>query len=167
MKNAIKAMLLGLFTLSFLGSYANAELAKEGEYSGKFVGSGTFDALPMGEERLQLNYDFLGVFLNDIGDGFLHNASVHGLGAFHAVKGVYEYDHSFSVYKDADGDQLLLTHEAIGSMDSAKATFKFVEGTGKYAGIQGGGDWTWTSVPAATDGTFQGYGQMKGHWKLP
>jgi hypothetical protein len=136
-------------------------------FSGKAVGNLTFKALAMGEERLQLNYEFLAVFLNDAGEGFLHNASLHGLGAMHALKGVYEYDHSFGFFKDVDGDQLFYTHEATGSIASAKATFKFVGGTGKYAGIQGGGDWTWTNVPAAADGTFQGYAQMKGHWKLP
>jgi hypothetical protein len=167
MKRALRVMLLGLLTFSFLSSYANAQLAKEGTFSGNAVGSVTFKALAMGEERVQLDYEFMGAFLNDGNEGFLHKASFHDMGALHSVNGIMEYDHSFCVFADKDGDKVFLTHQATGSMDSAKRIWKWVGSTGKYTGIQGGGEWNWVSTPPVAEGTVQGLWEMKGDWKLP
>ena len=166
MKKIILASVLGLVLLVAFGLDAKAEMAKEGTYTGKMVISSAFKSIAMGD-HLILGYEYMGVFLNDRGEGFLHNASVHGLGVLRALKAVYEYDRSSGVFIDSDGDQVIFTHEATGRMGSAKATFTFHGGTGKFTGIQGGGEWTWMSAPSATEVTFQGYAIHKGHWKLP
>ena len=168
MKKTIFASVLCLALLFTFGVVAKAEMAKEGTFSGKIVVSCTLDkTIAMGEERFQLSYECMGVHLNDSGEGFLHKASIRMLGAMHAVKGIYEYERSFSFFKDPDGDQVFFTHDAKGSIQSAQATVKWVGGTGKYQGVTGGGEWTWVAVAPAAEGTAQGCMELKGHWKLP
>ena len=167
MKKIILASALSLVLLVVFGLEANAQMAKEGTFSGKAVLSATIRTLAMGEERLQLNYDCTGAFLNDANEGFLHKTSFHMLGALHAVKGVMENDHSFIMFSDKDGDKLYLTHEGTGSLDTAERIWKWVGGTGKYTGIQGGGGWYWVGTPHVVDGTLQGILEIKGHYKLP
>jgi hypothetical protein len=167
MKKTIFASVLCLALLVTFGLPAEAQMAKEGTYTGKMVISLTLKSIAMGD-RLVLGYEYLGVFLNDRGEGFLHNAPVHGFGVFHAVpsKGILEYDRSSAVFKDSDGDQVMFTHEVAGKLDSVR-TFTFHGGTGKYAGIQGGGTWIWVETGSAAEGNVQGYAIQKGHWKLP
>jgi hypothetical protein len=173
MKKIILTSVLSLALLVAFGqSLMAGELPKEGTFSVKIVADATYRALKAvttGEERLQFNHEGHGVTLNDAGEGFLHDASFHAMGAFHTVNGVYDEagDRGFFVLFDTDGDQVLLTYVSHGSLAATKATFKLVGGTGKYNGITGGGEWTWKSVTPAAEGTFQGYISAKGHYKLP
>ena len=172
MKKIIVALVLSLFLLiAFAPPVMAGELPKEAPFSVKMVVHGIYKvikAVTTGEERLQFNHEFFGVTLNDAGEGFLHDASIHGMGAFHAVNGVMDGgDRGFSVHFDTDGDQVFLTYLSQGSLGATKATFKLVGGTGKYTGITGGGEWNWKSVTPAAEGTFQGYMSAKGHYKLP
>ena len=167
MKKIVLVSMLSLILLVVFGSIANAQLAKEGTYTGKQVMSFPLKSIDMGD-RLVLAYEYMGVFLNDRGQGFLHNATVRGLGSLLMVKskGVFEYDRSSAVFTDSDGDQLMLTHEVAGKVDAVR-TFTFNEGTGKYAGIQGGGTWIYVEAGSAAEGIVQGYAIHTGHWKLP
>jgi hypothetical protein len=168
MKKIILTLVLSLVLLiAFAPPVIAGELPKEGTYTGKMVISFPLKSIDMGD-RLILAYEYLGVFLNDKGQGFLHNATVRGLGSLHMVKskGVFEYDRSSAVFKDSDGDQLMFTHEVSGKVDSVR-TLTFHDGTGKYAGIQGGGTWIWVEAGSAAEGTAQGYAIHTGHWKLP
>ena len=167
MKKIILTAVLSLTLLIAFGSIANAQMAREGTFSGTAVLSATLTTLTMGEERLQMNYDLTGAFLNDANEGFLHKTSFHDVGALHAVNGVMENDHSFCVFSDKDGDKLYLTHEATGSLANAKRFWKWVGGTGKYTGIQGGGEWYWVSLPPVVEGTLIGLWEIKGNYKLP
>jgi len=162
---ALTALIIVAFGMTALA--IAADIPKQGTYTGKMVISLTLKSIAVGD-RLIVGYEYMGVFLNDRGEGFLHNASVRGLGAFHAenVKGVFEYDRSSGVLIDSDGDQVIFTHEVAGSFDSVR-TLTFHGGTGKYTGIQGGGEWTWVQTRSATEVTAQGYAIHKGHWKLP
>lgn len=168
MKKIILALVVSLALVIICGQTVTAgDIPKQGTYTGKMVISLTLKSIAVGD-RLIVGYEYMGVFLNDRGEGFLHNASVRGLGAFHAenVKGVFEYDRSSGVLIDSDGDQVIFTHEVKGSFDSVR-TLTFHGGTGKYTGIQGGGEWTWVQTRSATEVTAQGYAIHKGHWKLP
>ena len=168
MKKIILASVLSLFLLVAFGTIANAQMAKEGTFTAKMVVSSTFTKAIAVGDRLIYAYEYMGVCHNDKGEGFLHNASVRGLGSLLAdnTKGVSEYDRSSGVLVDSDGDQVIFTHEVAGKFDAVR-TLTFNGGTGKYTGIQGGGNWTWNEVRAAAEGTFQGYMIIKAHWKLP
>jgi hypothetical protein len=69
------AWVLSLALLVTFGQIATAgDIPKEGTFSGKSVVWRDFVTLAKGEERLQLHYKCGGVFINDKGEGFLHNA---------------------------------------------------------------------------------------------
>jgi hypothetical protein len=46
-------------------------------------------------------------------------------------------------------------------------TWKYIGGTGKFAGIEGGGEYTTYLVRPAADGTYQTVNRNKGNYKLP
>ena len=71
-------------------------------------------------------------------------------------------------FKDADGDMIFETWQEMTPADSAegKGTGKLLGGTGKYAGITGEYDYTTAYYASPKDGTFQGVGHKKGHYKI-
>jgi hypothetical protein len=97
-----------------------------------------------------LNYEGSGIYISDTENGLFHNASIHFLGAFHAVKGAFE-ESGGMVLTAPDGDKAFVTYKGSGNLGKdAKGTYTYVGGTGKYTGITGGGEFTRSS-----------------NWKLP
>ena len=167
MKKAFMMLILTLFLLVTAGNVFCEEMAKEGTTTGKNYNSGTSKALAMGEERLQLNYDGTGVYVNDTGKGFLHLASTHVLGTIHAVKGVFE-ETGFMVLTATDGDKVYATYTGSGTLGKqAKGTFTYTGGTGKYTGIQGGGEFTRYELRNATKGVWTSMSVVNTNYKLP
>jgi len=152
----------------FVSGLANAkEMAKEGTESGTMSYSGPVKLLTMGKELVQMNYEGLGVY---IGEGPMNNASFRFMGALQIVKGVYDNDFGLLVFTTPEGHKAFATYEAagrIGAGGGGKGTFRYVGGTGKLAGLQGGGEFTRISLRPSAEGTIQGYNKVKGHWKLP
>ena len=143
------------------------EMAKEGSDSGKNYVTGTSKVLPMGKERLQLNYEGSGIYVSDTEEGFLNNASVHALGTLHAVKGAFEESGSM-VVTAPNGDKAFTTYKGSGNLGkSAKGTFTYVGGTGKYTGIKGGGEFTRLHLQPVSKGVWSATTLFKGNWKLP
>jgi hypothetical protein len=142
-------------------------MAKEGSSTGKNYLSGTFKVLPMGEERLQMNYEGAGVIVDDTGKGLLHNAATYILGALHAVKGTFE-ETGFMVITPTDGDKVYATYKGSGTLGKgAKGTWTYVGGTGKYVGIEGAGEFTRYGLQNATEGVWTSMSLTKGNYKLP
>jgi len=54
MKKAVLVLILGIALLVAFGLEAKAQISKEGTISNTWAFSGTFKALPMGQERLQM-----------------------------------------------------------------------------------------------------------------
>jgi hypothetical protein len=167
MRRTIIASLV--FALSvLLVSFSYAEMPKEGSTSGKAYWTGTSTSLPMGEERIQINYEGYSVAVSDTGEGLLHHASGHVVGSFLAVRGVYENDSGLICYTLPDGDQVFMTYECSGKLGgSAKGTVKYVGGTGKYIGIQGGGEFTRYSLKPPAEGVFASFSMSRTEWNLP
>ena len=144
-----------------------SEMAKEGSHSGKNYSTGTSKAIPMGEERLHLTLEGSGIYVSDEEDGFLNYASMHLLGTLHAVKGVFE-DSGFIVFNLPDGDKVYATWDGSGNLGKdAKGTITYVGGTGKYAGLTGGGEYTRRHVPNASKNVWAAITIHTGNWKLP
>lgn len=166
----MKKILIFSFVMMFcfVSGLANAkEIAKEGTESGTMSYSGPVKLLTMGKELVQMNYEGLGVY---IGEGPMNNASFRFMGALQIVKGVYDNDFGLLVFTTPEGHKAFATYEAagrIGAGGGGKGTFKYVGGTGKLAGLQGGGEFTRISLRPSAEGTIQGYNKVKGHWKLP
>jgi hypothetical protein len=164
------ALILALLLLVTAGPVIGAEMAKEGSGEGRNVYTGTFKVIPMANERVQMNYEVFGLVADSDSGSPLHNATFHCLGALHAVKGLYDNDFGFCSYTRPDGDMVYLTYEATGMLGGkgGKGTVTLVGGTGKYAGIQGSGEFD--RLPGfrpAAKGTFQGINKSKLNWKIP
>ena len=159
-----------LSILVVLGSFdlAQAQIPKEGTQSYVIGYSGTYKTVAMGQERIQVTYEVLGVIISDASDCILQNASLRCIGSYHVIKGAYEDDNGFCVCTRPDGDQLFTSYKASGRRGAVgKGTVTYVGGTGKFIGIQGGGEFSRINVPPAADGTLQGYNRVKDHYKLP
>jgi hypothetical protein len=160
--------LVSILVLAVLVAFvplSNAEMAKEGTASGTMIFSGTFKALPMGKERLEMAFEVLGAY---VGEGPLNHSSFRCVGAFHAVNGEFLNETGSCLFTTPNGDQAFSTYECAGHVGrSARGTFKWVGGTGKLTGMQGEGKFERYNVRPAAEGTMQGYAQTKGSWKLP
>ncbi len=167
MKKVFITLALTLFLLNTSGSVLSEEMAKEDSYTGKNYATGTSKALPMGEERIHVTYEGTGIYVSDIEEGFLNNASQHFLGALHAVKGAFE-ESGFMVSTVPDGDKVFATWKGSGNLGKdAKGTYTYVGGTGKYTGITGGGEFTRSNLQPASKGVWSAITLFKGNWKLP
>ena len=149
------------------GTPAHAQMPKEGTYTSTHTYGCTFKIAQMGEERSQGTYECLGVILANSDDAPLHGASSRCLGAWHTIKGAYEYSGSCVVTRP-DKDQAFVKYSATGkSGGGGTGTFSFVGGTGKMAGITGGGESTSTSLRSTAADNFHGYSKAKVSYKLP
>jgi hypothetical protein len=144
---------------------SNAEMAKEGTASGTMIFSGTFKALPLGQERLQMAFEVMGAY---VGEGPLNHSSFRCVGSLHAVNGEFLDETGSCLFTTPDGDQAFSTYKAAGQVGrSARGTFKWIGGTGKLTGMEGVGQFSRFNVRPAAEGTIQGYIQTKTNWKLP
>ena len=167
MKGNIEKIAVVVIILVAFGIQAGAEMTKEGNISETCAYSSTYKALPMGQERLQLNYESTGVSISDTDDGPLHNASLRCLGGFHAEMGTYN-GNAFCMAVRPDGDQIFFTMKSTGKLGGgAKGKLTFVGGTGKWTGLQGEADFINIEVRPIAEGTSQGYVKSKGWYKLP
>jgi len=168
MKKMILPLVLGLILLVAFGLDAKAQVPKEGTISFTESLCATFKSLPMGQERLQMTYEIMGVMIGDTPEDLFHNASIRCLGALHAVKGEYTGDGGFCVATRPDGDKIFATYKNDGKLGRGfKGAYTIVGGTGKLVGIQGSIEYTGTVLRPAAEGTFQIYNRDKGHYKLP
>jgi hypothetical protein len=168
MKKTLLVLILGIVLLAVFGMEAKAQVPKESTTSFTSSYSGTFKILAMGQERVQMTYEFMGVSIADTPQDLSHNASFRCIGTFHAVQGEYNDGSTFCVATRPDGDQIFTTYKTAGKMGGMnKGTYTVVGGTGKLVGIQGSGECTGISVRPAAEGTFQAYTRQKGQYKLP
>jgi hypothetical protein len=167
MKKTILTLMLTSFLFVGFGLMDYAETAEKGTTSNKGYYMATPKVLPMGKERVQMNYEAFGVLVSDTGKGLFHNASIHVLGALHAVKGAYK-DSGFMVMTHTDGDKVFATYKGSGTLrKSSKGTLTYVGGTGKYVGIQGSGEYTRYSLRPPTKGMIAAFSIAKSNWEVP
>jgi len=147
---------------------AEAQIPKEGTISYTAIYSGTPKVLALGEERLQVTYEHMGVTLGDTGEDIFHNATLHCIGSLHRVKGSYDDDGGSCVITRPDGDKAFLTYGGTHSATGGKAINTLVGGTGKLTGLQGSLEATrLPPLRPASPGTYQGMSKLKGQYKLP
>ena len=167
MKKALMMLILIFFLLATIGNVFGEEMAKEGTTAAKNYVSGRATVLPMGEERLQMNYEGSGVSINDSGKGFLHNSAVYFIGSLHAVKGVFE-ETGFMVITPPDGDKVYSTYKSSGKFgEPIKGTWSFTGGTRKYEGVQGGVEFTRYGLRNANEKVWTATSILKSNYKLP
>jgi len=167
MKKALMMLIFTLFLLATAGTVFGEEMAKEGSNTGKNYLSGTSNVLAMGQERFQMNYKGGGVNIDDTGKGFSHLAAVYVMGTLHAVKGEFE-ETGFMVLTTTDGDKIYGTYKGSGTLGKpVNGTWTWVGGNGKYAGIEGTGEFTRYPLQEAAEGVWTSMSLWKGNYKLP
>ena len=171
MRNAIVAVSVVVFVVVFsMGAVAaeEAPIPKEGSYSSLSAGSATSKVLPLGKDRVQMTWEAFGVQTGDDTKGLTHNASFRCIGSLRALNGDFESFTNACVFTRPDGDQMFWVESGTGRMGAASSgTGTIVGGTGKLAGITGGGEWTRYVVRPAAEGTFQTVTRAKISYKLP
>ena len=168
MKKIIVASVLALAVLIAFAPFSSAEMAKEGSGSGIQYAITKYNVLPMGKGVVQINYEGWGIARSDTGKGLGHNASTHIVGGLLAVKGVYKNDSGMVCFTLPDGDQLFMTYKASGVLGkTGKGTFTYVGGTGKFVGIQGGGEFTRHNLRPPAKGFGASFNVYKVNWKIP
>jgi hypothetical protein len=158
---------ISLTFIFVIGTVAYAEMTKEGSSTSTQAFSGTYKIIAMKQERIYMIYELFGPTISDLYTDPLHNSTFRCLGAVHAVKGAVN-DSGFCVHTLLNGDKAYETYKGTGELGGgSKGTYTWTGGTGKLAGIEGGGEYTAIELPSAAEGTFQGYSKLKNQWKIP
>jgi len=163
--------LLSAFTLStgvaFGAATMAADLPKEGTYKATYTSAGPFILIPVGKERAFVVWsDEIG---QTVSDGFLDHLTWRCWGMGDHTNGL-GHEHGTCVATDPSGDQVVddwNNEDYTFGQKIIKSTDRFTSGTGKYAGITGGGTSTADMGFRAPEGTFVMRGEMQGTYKLP
>ena len=104
-----------------------------------------------------------GTSRSNVDGGAFDQMSLECVGVFRSEKGAPTAD-AVCEYLDKDGDKLLGYAERTGV---AGGKWRFVSGTGKYAGISGGGEYEYLGrFPRIRDGHVQGCNRAAGNYEL-
>ncbi len=168
MIRATMAFLLALLLLISAGTVFGAEMAKEGSGDYRSGKAGTFEFLPMGKERGQMNFEEIGVVVDAPENSPLYNASFRFLGSSHIINGKWKAN-GFVVWTRPNGDQVYAVGEASGGGGGpSSSVLTFVGGTGTCAGIEGVLEIKGVpGIKSSKKGTWSGISIGKFNWKIP
>ena len=167
MKKTLTMSILALFLLASAGFVFGAEMAKEGSDTVKTGFITTAQVLAQGKEYLQWNYVANGVVLTENEASLLYMSSTQCVGSLKAIKGEYK-EIGLCTYTRPDGSQIYGSYEGTGKLgQGAKGSMTFIGGTGKCAGITGGGEWTRTSLKDPAKGVGASISKFTFNWKIP
>jgi hypothetical protein len=169
MKRLNVFVLMAVFSLIPISSISFAEMAKEGSGDYRSAKSVTVSVLPMGEERVQMNFEEIGVVVGVPENCPLFNASFRDIGTLHAIKGKSTITGSIE-FTIPNGDKVYGTINAEGVLAQGGSTgvAEFVGGTGTCTGISGTIEYKpGAQVKPAKEGTYQAFTVGKVNWKIP
>jgi hypothetical protein len=168
MKKGLFVLMVCFFLSASWTLVLGAEMAKEGESDYKSAMSWTYKSIPMEKERFEWQFEVFGVVVEAKDDSPLYNATFYALGENHAYKGAYE-ERGFIRFTRPDGDLIFATYEAQGKMQGErKIKITFVGGSGKCAGITGGGEWIGVGqLRPPKEGVGMSISAGKFNWKIP
>ena len=169
MKNVTITLILTFVLSVSVGSVTGEEITKEGTDSSLSIFSGTWNNIPLEENTFILSWEQKGVNLDESGGGPFHNSSGNCAGISIYVSGVGSIK-GYCVFIAPDGDKYLAeVTEENSSLEPGlkKGRYKYIGGTGKFAGIEGEGEYTYYNVQPAAEKTYQQVSKAKGSYKLP
>jgi hypothetical protein len=169
MKKVFMILIPILFLLVTVGNAFGEDMAKEGATSGRGVSSGTWKGYPLEEGTQFMTWEQKGVSLNDDPKSPFHNLSQNCAGVQLWNKGEGT-TLGYCIGLAPDGDKILFEVKQENLKPGPglkKGTYKYIGGTGKFAGIEGGGEYSSYGVRPAEDGTYQNVMTSKGSYKVP
>jgi len=155
--------MIRLVTIVLIGLFLSVNCAYADEsYNTTSCWSGDFKMLSSSKELVIYSFDLKGVSRkNDESDAF-HNWSFQIIGTSKIVSGNYSSSF-YGKWLSPEGDMVFGEGKRIGE----KGTWKFIGGTGKWAGITGGGTNENINIKPVMKGTTQGCSIAIGTYKLP
>ncbi len=162
-------IMFALLLIITAGTAVGAEMAKEGNGDYRSGKTGTPVVLAMGKERLQMNFEEIGVVVSAPENSPLHNASFRTMGTLHEIKGKWK-GIGFVEWTRPNGDKVYATFEGEGVLGGgpSKSVLKFVGGTGTCTGIEGTMELGNTpGIKPAKKGVWNGISVGKFNWKIP
>ena len=155
---------LAVVTLALLfGERVEAQLAKQGTYTGLYGWSLSSTVHQLEEGHVYTQDVYKGTFFNDANEGFLHESSWVCFGVSDVVNGKGDAN-GYCVITDKDNDNAFLIWKGI--IDPAtgfNGDYQWTGGTGKYTGMKGNNTFSATGIGS----TSEGRGLLKGEWQLP
>ena len=141
------------------GGEVLAQGTKELQFSGTHYYGHTPKVYKLDENQMIIQFETLGVRVNDSGDGPFHEASVHIVGVLYRGKDGSRL-RAFETWTDSDGDKVIWELVEKAATDSppgaSPGTAKVLSGTGKYVGMQGSMDWLLRYPKPFPEGTGRG-----------
>ena len=139
-----------------------AELAKSGSYDITNCYAGTSNAIVHSKAHIAFSYTATGTTLANK-PGPFDKSSFQCVGVIRVMQGTVTGD-SMCEWVDADGDKFLGRSTRTGNPGG---DWTFINGTGKYAGITGGGtSKLLAQFPTVRQGHFQGCERATGTYEL-
>jgi hypothetical protein len=122
----------------------------------------------MGKERVQMNFEEIGVVVSAPKNSPFHNASFRDIGSSHVIKGKWKGS-GMVEFTCTNGDKIYSTFEAQGVMGGSSSSINtIVGGTGACTGITGTLELKSTpGIKPAKKGSFQGISVGTVTWKIP
>jgi hypothetical protein len=138
--------------------------AKEYDYAISYCGSGTTTLVSQTDEITIFSYDMKGItWSTHPTDKAFDKSTYHCVGIVRTGRGGLA-NHGYCKYMEPDGDFVTGEYTATGP----EGRWQFLEGTGKYNDIKGGGpNQPFVSGKAIVPGTSQGCRRATGKYTLP
>jgi hypothetical protein len=120
----------------------------------------SLDIIDMGTVGSQSSADCVGIIKSKEAAKTLDNLAIHCLEESRARVDGYKFVGT-CVQTDADGDKIFMTYEGPES-----GPISLIGGTGKYASIEGSGNWAVTDAPGNTPSLFLFTLDLSVDWRL-
>lgn len=141
------------------GEEALAQDTKALQFRGTHYYGHTPKVFRLDQDQMIIQFETLGVRVNDGGEGAFHEASVQIVGVLYRGKDETRL-RGFETWTDKDGDKLIWEIMEKKAADSppgtSPGTATVFAGTGKYVGMQGSMDWLLRYPKAFPEGTGRG-----------
>jgi hypothetical protein len=169
MKKSIPVFGLILGLLVFSGSDVLSQATKEITEPITSTYQLTSKVLSLGEDSNFSTFEAFGVLMSDEGKGLFHEATYYAAGSVLIEKGIAKNYVVYASYFLKNGDKVFVkqTRDEAKTGGSIKGKSTIIGGTGKYAGIQGGWEWTGVFLRPAAQGITQGYFKQLIKYTIP
>ena len=163
-----KAGVIGFLAVFLCTATASAaELQKSGEFQGNWTAIGTAQTLALAESHSASILRLQGTIVTESSHGMTRALQSDCVGL--NLQEERTTGSGRCVWTDTDGDRVISEIAGALSGTVSKVRGRFIGGTGKYAGIEGGYELDWQYLRAIEEeGTIHGYStSMTGSWRLP